>query len=58
MKFDTYTLRGHSINIPTPQTFNDVLELISSDHYRKCKRKLNGGGGDYQTLKRRCFSMV
>ena len=44
MKFDTYTLRGHSINIPTPQTFSDVVELISSDHYRKCERKLNRGG--------------
>lgn len=51
MKFDTYTLREHSIIIPTPQTFSDVVELISSDHYRKCERKLNWGG-NYQTLKR------
>lgn len=44
MKFDTYTLREHSIIIPTPQTFSDVVELISSDNYRKCERKLNWGG--------------
>lgn len=43
MKFDTYTLREHSIIIPTPQTFSDVVELISSDNYRKCERKLNWG---------------
>lgn len=43
MKFDTYTLREYSIKIPTPQTFSDVVELVSSDYYRKCERELHIG---------------
>lgn len=45
MKFETYTLREHSIMIPIPQTFNDVVDLVSSDYFRKCERELHFGGG-------------
>ena len=51
MKFDTYTLREHSIKIPTPQTFSDVVELVSSDYYRICERELHFGGDCPKTHK-------
>ena len=51
MKFETYTLREHIVRIPIPQSFFDVVELVSSDHYRRCERKLHWGGVILKLLK-------
>lgn len=49
MVLETYTLREHIIQIPIPQSIFDVVELVSSDHYRRCEQKLHIGGGNFKT---------
>lgn len=58
MKLETYTLREHIVQIPIPQSFFDIVELVSSDHYRRGERKLRWGGGNCETSKRRFISLV
>ena len=51
MVLETYTLREHIIQIPIPQSIFDVVELVSSDHYRRCEQKLHIGGVILKLLK-------